>query len=195
MQYGGNNHAASGDKSRNKKKDEKVSFFRRLLHRARSTYRNALDVMEEMCLGCANIIMVNSRYTANVFSVCFSLLGKDVLPLVVYPTLEPPHSVSADAKDSAARNRATQTEQKAIEFLYRQIGENNENIENSASGVRTHVFLSLNRYERKKKVELALRSLAELKRTAQRKAMGENDRFLLVSLTFKSYCSILLLSY
>lgn len=123
--------------------------------RLRLQYREVLDRLEELTTGCAEVVMVNSQYTASVFKEAFTVLGRDVDPLVVYPTLDPPtlalpgmpvaevdgQSKPAGEEDSAAT---------VLSYL--------------KSDRPRRLLVSLNRYERKKRVDLAVEAFAELRR-------------------------------
>jgi len=127
-------------------------------YRLRRWYRRTLDTLEEVCMGCADVIMVNSKFTEAVFRASFALLGKDVQPLVVYPTLDPPAVRQGTPGSVAGADEVSGAE---LPYLHAVVG-NNQRFETGQTRTRTHVFVSLNRYERKKKVELALEALHEL---------------------------------
>ena len=93
-------------------------------------YRLVIDNFEESSTGCANEIVVNSKFTAGVFADNFHHLGKACQPQVLYPTIELPDMVSKAAA------------QEAIPYT--------EGYE--------YVFASLNRYERKKNISLAIQA-------------------------------------
>jgi len=94
-----------------------------------------LDFFEEITTGCANLILVNSLYTKEVFALNFKLLNKlGVSPQVLYPAI-----------DLAKFDKV----EPATEFM---------------SKVNQPYFFSLNRYERKKNVALAIEAYAELKK-------------------------------
>lgn len=93
-------------------------------------YRLLIDNFEECSTGCANEIVVNSLFTAGVFADNFQHLGKACQPQVLYPTIELPDIV------------ITAAAQEAIPYT--------EGYE--------YVFASLNRYERKKNISLAIRA-------------------------------------
>ena len=131
----------------------------------RRSYRYMLDTAEELCLGCANMIMVNSKFTEAVFKASFTLLGKDIQPLVVYPTLDPP-IVRQESSSDLSTNQNDKISGKIellsnpIQYLHALVSCNQKY--EKIDSIRTHVFVSLNRYERKKKVELALEALRQL---------------------------------
>lgn len=94
-------------------------------------YRAPLDWLEEFTTGLADIVLVNSNFTRDVFRKTFRRLGK-VDPAVLYPSL--PTKIFKE-----------------------------EGVRPSEIGVGEEVrFLSLNRYEKKKNIGLAIRSLALL---------------------------------
>ncbi|KAG5271901.1 hypothetical protein AALO_G00185380 [Alosa alosa] len=104
-------------------------------------YRAPLDWLEETTTGMADRVLVNSHFTARVFRQTFPRL-RDVHTDVLYPSLNP---VSFDIPI-------------------------NESLDGLIPEGRSLVFLSINRYERKKDLPLALRSLASL-----RERLGEGD--------------------
>lgn len=102
---------------------------------AKKAYRLVLDTFEEITTGCANLIVVNSNYTKEVFRNSFKLLSKiGIAPNVLYPALDT--SSFDNIKD-------------IDEFLKK---------------INKPFFLSLNRYERKKNIGLAIQAYAELKK-------------------------------
>jgi len=98
-------------------------------------YRFFLDTIEELTTGCANLILVNSLYTLDVFHKSFKLLTKlKVKPQILYPAIDFSkfdNVVSAD------------------QFIAK---------------VNQPFFFSLNRYERKKNVNLAIEAYVEMKK-------------------------------
>ncbi|KAM6170044.1 alpha-1,3/1,6-mannosyltransferase ALG2 [Rhynchocyon petersi] len=103
------------------------SFLKRL-------YRAPLDWIEEYTTGMADCIMVNSRFTANVFKDTFKTLSH-IDPDVLYPSL------NVTTFDSAVPEKLDDLIPKGKNVL----------------------FLSINRYERKKNLPLALEALVELR--------------------------------
>lgn len=102
---------------------------------AKKFYRFFLDIFEELTTGCANLILVNSNYTKEVFGKSFKLLNAlGVSPEVLYPALDLSKFEKVDKNE---------------EFV--------------KSLVKPY-FFSLNRYERKKNVNLAIEAYAELKK-------------------------------
>ncbi|XP_007948523.1 alpha-1,3/1,6-mannosyltransferase ALG2 [Orycteropus afer afer] len=97
-------------------------------------YRAPIDWVEEYTTGMADCIMVNSRFTANVFKDTFKTLSH-IDPDVLYPSL------NFTSFDSAALEDLDDLVPKGKKFL----------------------FLSINRYERKKNLTLALEALVELR--------------------------------
>ncbi|KAK2554982.1 hypothetical protein P5673_023325 [Acropora cervicornis] len=97
-------------------------------------YRALLDSLEEVTTGMADIILVNSNFTAETFVSTFTSL-RNQRPRVLYPSL----------------NFST--------FDTTPSGESDDLFPPSAK----FVFLSINRYERKKNLKLALEALNWLK--------------------------------
>ncbi|XP_046982729.1 alpha-1,3/1,6-mannosyltransferase ALG2 [Schistocerca americana] len=107
--------------------------------RLKQMYRAPLDWLEEVTTGMADKVLVNSKFTASVFKATFKRLAK-VTPDVLYP------SVNTDLFEGSATRRL------------------NEVIEDPAFLVdNAFLFLSINRYERKKNLSLVLRAFADLR--------------------------------
>ncbi|CAB4056108.1 MAP3K7 [Lepeophtheirus salmonis] len=100
------------------------------VHCLKSLYRYPIDLLETWTTGKADLILVNSRFTREIFHKTFKSL-KHAHPEVLYPSLNTFDFDSFDDK---------------IEYQVRDDDE--------------FVFLSLNRFERKKQVDLAIRALA-----------------------------------
>ncbi|XP_049752614.1 alpha-1,3/1,6-mannosyltransferase ALG2 [Elephas maximus indicus] len=97
-------------------------------------YRAPIDWVEEYTTGMADCIVVNSQFTANVFKNTFKTLSH-IDPDVLYPSL------NVTGFDSAVPEKLDDLVPKEKKFL----------------------FLSINRYERKKNLKLALEALVELR--------------------------------
>lgn len=99
----------------------------------RRLYRAPVNFLEEFSTGLAHGVVVNSRFTADVFAKTFaSLYRKGAHPAVVYPAV-------AMATATSSRERQPATANAPV------------------------VFLSVNRFERKKNLELALRAFAKFR--------------------------------
>ncbi|XP_055925224.1 alpha-1,3/1,6-mannosyltransferase ALG2-like [Argiope bruennichi] len=103
-------------------------------HWLKRIYRLPLDWLEEKTTGMADIVLVNSNFTAQVFKDTFKSL-KEMDLKVVYPTIN-------------------------TSSLLRPLPDTNLGVKTQA----TTIFLSLNRYERKKNIILAIDALDKLKR-------------------------------
>ncbi|XP_068830574.1 alpha-1,3/1,6-mannosyltransferase ALG2 [Capricornis sumatraensis] len=97
-------------------------------------YRAPIDWVEEYTTGMADCILVNSRFTAAVFKETFKSLSH-IDPAVLYPSL---NIVSFDC---------------AIP----------EKLDDIVPQGKKFIFLSINRYERKKNLTLALEALVKLR--------------------------------
>ncbi|XP_050354787.1 alpha-1,3/1,6-mannosyltransferase ALG2 [Nymphalis io] len=97
-------------------------------------YRAPLNWLEELTTACADKVLVNSKYTARVYQDAFQKI-KDV-PDICYPSINTEFFKS--------------TVPKCLKEIV-------------PVGGDKFTFLSINRYERKKNLKLALQSLAELK--------------------------------
>ena len=106
------------------------------------SYRWVMDAIEENTTGCADLIAVNSSFTAEEFRRAFRLLLLfNCMPEVINPTVEKEILLPdyLDRKMQRSRSMVEYTE--GADF----------------------VFLSINRFERAKKVELAIGALKKLK--------------------------------
>ncbi|GBM96190.1 Alpha-1,3/1,6-mannosyltransferase ALG2 [Araneus ventricosus] len=103
-------------------------------HWLKRIYRLPLDWLEEKTTGMADVVLVNSNFTAKVFKDTFRSL-KEMDLRVVYPTIN-------------------------TSSLLRPLPDTNLGVKTQA----TTIFLSLNRYERKKNIMLAIDALDNLKR-------------------------------
>ncbi|CAK9151716.1 unnamed protein product [Ilex paraguariensis] len=103
----------------------------------RSIYRKPIDFIEEMTTGMANLILVNSKFTASTFAKTFNNLhAKGIRPAVLYP------AVNLDQFDEPSAFKLN--------------------------------FLSINRFERKKNINLAISAFAML-RTLEGNVVQDNN--------------------
>nr|XP_023012047.1 alpha-1,3/1,6-mannosyltransferase ALG2 [Leptinotarsa decemlineata] len=121
-------------------------------------YRKPIDWLEMKATGQADIILVNSQYTASVFRKTFPDIKKSIH--ILYPTI-------ANSYQKTVEQLRTM---KPIEKLVPEIQSNSQN---------KFVFLSLNRFHPAKKLELAILAMTQLKNIVSRE---EWDKiFLLVA--------------
>ncbi|XP_038146994.1 alpha-1,3/1,6-mannosyltransferase ALG2 [Cyprinodon tularosa] len=99
-------------------------------------YRAPIDWLEERTTGMADMILVNSQFTAGIFRETFHSLNQ-VQTDVLYPSLN------------------THT--------FDQLSTDTQGLQGLLPEGISHLFLSLNRYERKKNLGLALEALAVLR--------------------------------
>ncbi|KAK9831856.1 hypothetical protein WJX81_002186 [Elliptochloris bilobata] len=111
--------------------------------RLRSLYRAPLNRIEEVSTGCADRLLVNSNFTNETFVRTFRrLVKRDVLPGVLHPAVRVPSQT--DLERVAERWR----EHFPADLAHFLEG--------------GPVFLSVNRFERKKGLDLAVRALGVL---------------------------------
>ena len=111
----------------------------------KSLYRAPLDWAEEQSTGAADAILVNSNFTAQTFASAFAGLHKrGVRPSVLYP---------------------------AINLAQQELPEGAESSLDLSFGGATHIVLSINRYERKKNIGLAISAIGALP-PAQRRGLA-----------------------
>lgn len=101
-------------------------------------YRAPLDYMEEVTTGAANVVLVNSFFTKGVFRDTFTRLGH-LSPQVLYPSLAMHMFDGKGSRPSDVDDEPNIT-----------------------------TFLSINRYERKKNIALAIRAFAKVERNSAR---------------------------
>ena len=105
-------------------------------------YRAPLDRIEESTTGAATLIAVNSRFTAHVFADAFpNVPARHATPAVIYPAINlesfvPPKATTTTVEKAARKGKTA----------------------NITRELRP--FVSLNRFERKKNIGLALEALA-----------------------------------
>nr|SVE93618.1 EOG090X069M [Scapholeberis mucronata] len=104
-------------------------------------YRAPLDWLEEKTTGLATKTVVNSHFTAGVYQETFKSIRRR--PEVLYPSL---NFESFDRVSPMTLNQVIEADMDTIDF----------------------VFLSINRYERKKNLALAIHSFALLKATLEK---------------------------
>ncbi|KAG8442674.1 hypothetical protein GDO86_011460 [Hymenochirus boettgeri] len=98
-------------------------------------YRAPIDWLEEKTTGMADCILVNSHFTASVFKKTFASLAH-IEPAVLYPSINLSNFKSKVQED--------------LSDLFPE--------------ERKHIFLSINRFERKKNLNLALEAMCELRK-------------------------------
>ncbi|GLI65070.1 hypothetical protein VaNZ11_008495, partial [Volvox africanus] len=110
----------------------------------KNLYRAPLDYLEEITTGAADLILVNSNYTRGVFAQTFRRLAvRGVQPGVLYPAVPiPPEPELREAK----ANWRSELDSELAQFI--------------DGGT---MFLSINRFERKKGISLALKAFHELR--------------------------------
>ncbi|XAR56458.1 GDP-Man:Man(1)GlcNAc(2)-PP-dolichol alpha-1,3-mannosyltransferase [Bertholletia excelsa] len=92
----------------------------------RRIYRKPIDFVEEITTGVADLILVNSKFTASTFANTFKCLdARGIRPAVLYP------AVNVDQFDKPHASKLN--------------------------------FLSINRFERKKNIDLAISAFAKLR--------------------------------
>eukprot|EP00743_Colponemidia_sp_Colp-15_P002724 GILK01002950.1.p1 GENE.GILK01002950.1~~GILK01002950.1.p1 ORF type:complete len:416 (+),score=93.37 GILK01002950.1:70-1317(+) len=106
-------------------------------------YRYPLDLLEEFTTGMADTILVNSKFTAGVFAQTFKRLhARGIHPRVLYPPID---LSQFDKPAKPLLEAFPQFTQSQIENRF--------------------LLLSLNRFERKKNIKLALETLKHIKDT------------------------------
>jgi alpha-1,3/alpha-1,6-mannosyltransferase len=106
-------------------------------------YRMPIDWFEQKTTGWADMIFVNSNFTKRVFADTFSRLeNRGIRPSVLYPAVHPP---TDSELETANKNWETMLPEKIVNLI---------------KGGPT--FVSINRFERKKNIGLAVGALRQL---------------------------------
>ncbi|GAX76448.1 hypothetical protein CEUSTIGMA_g3893.t1 [Chlamydomonas eustigma] len=118
-------------------------------------YRAPLDILEEVSTGMADLVLVNSNYTRGVFKDTFKRLHvSGVNPEVAYPAVPIP----SDRQLSEAESKwGTELDPALVSFI-----RGSSNSPSTSSSSQQQVLLSINRFERKKGIGLAVQALAIL---------------------------------
>ena len=103
--------------------------------RIKRLYRWPIDKLEEKTTGMADMVLVNSKFTSRVFHDTFKTLTH-ITPTILYPSLNF-SSFDQDISES-------------------------EYVDSLLPECVTTIFLSINRYERKKNLPLAVRAFSKL---------------------------------
>lgn len=103
-------------------------------------YRIPFDLLEQFTTYCADEVVVNSNFTKSMYKKTFNYMNKN--PGVIYPCVD--------------------TEAVPIPEL-------DQNIGDALIGPEEKFYLSINRYEKKKNIELAIESYAEAMKRASDK--------------------------
>jgi glycosyltransferase involved in cell wall biosynthesis len=111
-------------------------------------YRFFIDDLEELTTSCADTIVVNSKYTSEMFRHSFPTLGEIYKPEVLYPSVPCEDAVNCDSNDSS------------IDYI------RNSDL----------VFVSLNRFERKKNIALAVQAISILNNEYLKKNDADSTR-------------------
>jgi len=125
----------------------------------RRVYRGPIDYVEQMTTGAADRILVNSLYTKAVFALTFRRLNsRGIIPSVLYPAVHIP----SDA-DIAKANKAVLDHHRGKAGVKLPLDSHQEQQHLMlAFMTEALTFLSINRYERKKNITLAIQALAKL---------------------------------
>eukprot|EP01032_Pedospumella_encystans_P027789 gene27789-31391_t len=115
-------------------------------------YRYVVDGIEEWTTGCASLVLVNSKFTAQIYADTFKKLASRSQPQVLYPVVK--------------------------ELSDEELPLEPKKLTPYCAGYDT-VFLSLNRYERKKNIALAIEAFHHFK-TQQKLAKKTSEKVLLV---------------
>jgi alpha-1,3/alpha-1,6-mannosyltransferase len=134
---------------------DKRNFLKKL-------YRLPIDWLEMKTTGMADVILVNSKFTSNVFYETFSSL-KDKKIDVLYPSLNTDVFDACLKKFESSSNQQDEVNEPKASSILEDIVKQDNLIELEKSKNKKIIFLSINRYERKKDLKLALNAMLTLK--------------------------------
>jgi alpha-1,3/alpha-1,6-mannosyltransferase len=139
--------------------DRKRNVLKRL-------YRAPIDWLEMRTTGMADVILVNSKFTKNIFRDTFRELDAKEID-VLYPSLNTEVFDAYLSQFSNEREASGKDSDAKADSSVSSVHESKLRKENLAemeklSG-KTHIFLSINRYERKKDLKLAINAMRKLK--------------------------------
>ena len=128
------------------------------------TYRAPIDWWEESSTGASDAVVVNSKFTGQVFRQSFTRLH-DVQLRVLYPSID--FKQFDQPLDAASRRKATETLPKSyLQHLQKH-------------GDASILLVSINRFERKKNLLLAVKALVELKASGVASALYDRVHLML----------------
>ena len=126
-------------------------------------YRLPFDWLEEFSTGAAHALVVNSRFTRDQFRTAFASLRDRTLPVVVYPCVDTrvDHLIDDDPIDYEPKRGDRRGDRR---------GERRGEKKQPVLWNGKRVLLSINRFERKKGVDLAVRAFAGVDATRRKNA-------------------------
>lgn len=134
----------------------------------RALYRAPFDALEEVATGLAHGVLVNSRFTRGIFASAFKLLAAGGLaPAVLYPCVDADTAAGMAAtrsKRAGGSGRGASPARLRVGAPSSAPGAGAATLSAASSAVPQtvpcRVLLSINRFERKKDLPLALRAFA-----------------------------------
>ncbi len=133
--------------------DQLLCVYNKQTQLLKRVYRAPIDWLETATTGMADKILVNSQFTSKIFRSTFPCLSHKELD-VLYP------SINTEKFDQVL-DQVVPTSSIAVEDLTDIQKENLVQIAKSMK--KKFVFLSINRYERKKNLKIALDAMVKLK--------------------------------
>lgn len=133
---------------------------------ASKLYRCVLDTTEEWTMGCATLILVNSLFTRDAYNKTFPQLSSLHEPIILYPCLEDTCVIHSNTRFHSLPEYLRDSEGKEMKSTRTAVETRAQWSDTpTLQANQKHLFVSLNRFERKKRIDLALESLAVLKKT------------------------------
>ena len=120
-------------------------------------YRLVVDSLEEITTAMADKVIVNSKFTADTFQSSFYYLGSYYRPDIIYPPIDIENfdqNLNTNSNNSSKKKKKKQ--------LFNLDFDTKEYEDKLDITEKDIVFVSLNRYERKKNIELAILAFKRL---------------------------------
>jgi alpha-1,3/alpha-1,6-mannosyltransferase len=126
-------------------------------------YRAPLNWLEMTTTGMADVVLVNSNFTAQIFRETFKSLADKRID-VLYPSL------NTEAFDNLIEQFSSNLNEEEKDAKDPELARENKAELEKLTAKKKFIFLSINRYERKKDLKLAIEAMSDLKA----KLTGEN---------------------
>lgn len=147
---------------------------------SRILYRFFIDTFEEFCLYFASIIVVNSKYTLEVYKKNFTYLNKlRSTPKILYPCSDFASFDNVKTKDSSHSliDKSEILDIKGLEKLKSLFDKDKPDCYNIKD---SHFLLSLNRYEKKKNHDLAIDAFIEFMNYNKKINEKDSNKYFLI---------------
>ena len=125
--------------------DESEKASKSVFSQLKRGYRDLVDLMEDVSMAQASLIAVNSKFTADVCTECFSFLNSENTAkklVIIYPAVNCDANASTDSDKDTINSSDGKGSADTVSMNY-------------CDGFDS-IFVSLNRFEKKKRLEIAI---------------------------------------